>query len=78
MRTKFIYRYSKSNEAERAQLASNWITLIEAIIANDVDASDRAVTAQIQFEAQMIERIFKAEDGYSMPVTPPEVGRQNV
>ncbi|OAN76411.1 hypothetical protein A8B78_02690 [Jannaschia sp. EhC01] len=74
VRTKFIYLYPKCDAKERGILAKNWNALIDAITAKDVDASDRAVTAQIQFEAQIIERIFKAEEGYSMSITPPRVG----
>lgn len=74
VRTKFIYLYPMCDASERDALARNWTTLIDAITANDVDASDRAVTAQIQFEAQIIERIFKAEEGMSMTITPPKLG----
>lgn len=72
IRTKFIYLYPSCDASERDALAANWDTLIDSITANDVDASDRAVTAQIQFEAQIVERIFKAEEGYAMPITPPQ------
>lgn len=74
VRTKFIYLYPKCDTAEREILVQNWNTLIEAITAKDVDASDRAVSEQIRFEAQIIERIFKAKDGFSMPITPPLAG----
>lgn len=71
IRTKFIYLYPECDPSERVALARHWISLIDSIAANDAEAADRAVTAQIQFEAQIVERIFKAEDGYSMPITPP-------
>lgn len=74
VRTKFIYLYPQCDANERGVLASNWNTLIEAITAHDVEASDRAVTAQIQFEAQIVERIFKVEEGYAMTITPPHSG----
>ncbi len=71
IRTKFIYLFPNCNGDERRKLVGRWETLIDTIVAGDVDAADRAVTAQIQFEARIIERIFKAEEGYTMPVTPP-------
>lgn len=73
IRTKFLYLYPNCDPTERDALADNWNTVIKAIVAQDVEAADRAATAQIQFEAQIVERIFKAEEGYSMPITPPKV-----
>ncbi|MEM5471051.1 GntR family transcriptional regulator [Hoeflea sp. AS60] len=71
IRTKYLYLFPNCAQADRDILARNWQVLVEAICAGDVEASDHAVTAQIQFEAQVIERIFIAKEGYSMPITPP-------
>lgn len=75
IRTKCIYIYPNCSAADRDRLATNWQALIDAIVANDIDGSDRAVTAQIQCEARIIERSLRAVEGYSMPIAPPQTMR---
>ena len=69
IRTKFLYLYPNCHAEERKSLSQNWQEVWDAIVANDQERADAAIVSQIRFEERIVEKMFKADEGMTMPIT---------